>query len=101
MREFQTASPHTALSLIAALAASVLVTGCGKTLQATTTTKTAVAAPVAVASTTRVMPASRADVATAAGPGLVDDTSQTAALSAPANSNGTTPAKGVTLPPSR
>jgi hypothetical protein len=90
------------LQVCAGLAAlSLLAGGCSKPSQtATTTTVAAVAAPRAVS--VAVAPPRAADpAALATGPGVTGDTSQTAALSAPANSNGTTPSKGVVPPPSR
>jgi hypothetical protein len=87
----------------AALAAlSLLAAGCAKPVQTTTSTRTAVAAPPPPAIRVAVGPPHAPSVAAlATGPGVVGDTSQTAALSAPANSNGTTPSKGVIPPPSR
>jgi hypothetical protein len=79
-------------------ACSLGVVGCSKPAQTTTATTvtTRAAAPPAPAP-----PSGGLSVAMATGPGVIGDTSQTAALSAPANSNGTTPAQGVIPPPSR
>jgi hypothetical protein len=83
---------------VASLAAlSLLAAGCAKPVQTTTTTRTAVAPPPPAVGP----PHAPGAPAFATGPGVVGDTSQTAALSAPANSNGTIPSKGVIPPPSR
>ena len=94
MKKPQTDEVQTALLAVAFAACTLLVTSCGETSQTTTTTTAS-----ASASTAPAAPIRPADPTT--GPGAVDDTAQTAALSPPANSNGTTPARGVSLPPSR
>ena len=90
------------LSCAALAVLSLLAAGCGKPVQTTTSTRTAVAAPPPPATAVAVGAAhAPGPAALATGPGVVGDTSQTAALSAPANSNGTTPSMGIVPPPSR
>ncbi len=67
------------MTATALAALSLFVSGCAKPSQTETTSTT---------------------VALAAAP-RTGDTSQTAALSAPANADGTTPSRGVVPPPSR
>jgi hypothetical protein len=93
---------RTLISCAALAVLSVLAAGCAKPVQTTTTTRSAAAAPPPRAISVAVgTPHAPGAAAFGTGPGVVGDTSQTAALSAPANSNGTTPPKGVIPPPSR
>jgi hypothetical protein len=101
MSKLKLPAPRTFLPLAALATCALLAAGCAKTGQATTTTTVASAAPSAPAPPPAPTPASTFDAELATGPGLVGDTSQTAALSAPANSNGTTPSQGVIPHPSR
>jgi hypothetical protein len=90
---------------LAAMAVCVLLAaGCSKqtpTPKTTTTTRIATATVPTVTPTVAPKPVDGLETAMATGPGIVGDTSQTAALSAPANTNGTTPSRGVAPPPSR
>jgi hypothetical protein len=90
------------ISAAALAALSLMAAGCAKPARTTTTTTAAAAAPAPRALSVAVGPPHAAGAAAlATGPGVIGDTSQTAALSAPANSNGTTPSRGVIEPPSR
>jgi hypothetical protein len=93
------------ISAAALAALSLLASGCSKPAPTTTTTTTAAATPPAPASRTISVATGPVYAAGAAafetGPGVTGDTSQTAALSAPANSNGTTPSTGVVPRPTR
>jgi hypothetical protein len=99
MSKLQSRIARTALPLAAL--ACVLVGACAKTGRTTTTTAVASAAPAVVAPSPAPAPVRTVDPELGTGPGVIGDTSQTAALSAPANSNGTTPPKGVIPRPSR
>ena len=95
--------PHayTALAVLSLLAA-----GCSKAAQTTTTTATTAVPPASRAINVTVAQPQAAPVPPplATGPGVTGetgDTAKTAAVTAPANSNGTIPPHGVDPPPSR
>ena len=96
MRDLQPLDPHSPRRL------SLLALGCSKSVQTTTTTTTAAGSPPRGLNggAPRRLHAPRRIAAFANGPGVVGDTSQTAALSAPAKRTATPTSPGV-APPSR
>jgi hypothetical protein len=88
-----------ALPIVSA-ACALLLAACARTGETTSTTTVATAAAPPPAQATPT-PASSVDPELGTGPGVAGDASQTAALSAPANSNGTTPPTGIVPKPDR